>query len=236
MVDLTGSNDDGTGSDDDGGGPMKKQKTDSKQRTIMDLKHPGEPAAKKSDGNATKRLYLIALTWPLSSESTVLENYLQTLQQGVRDVSQTALEHCFQRDDSRHMSIDQVYLTLAKADALSYEGIATPPTLTFDSLQVNGNYAGLKLDEASRAAVMDMVDAMGKKHPLTPKNGVTDKTAHVSLLRKRRFLEQTEAPFVAGGKAVEGMAVGGVEGGLRVIIKKLGDTPWSDARELFSRA
>jgi hypothetical protein len=219
-----------TGSDDNGGGSMKKQKTDpKKQKTIMDLKHPGKPAAKKY-------LYLIALTWPLSSESTVLENYLQTLQQGVRDVSQTALEHCFQRDDSRHMSIDQVYLTLAKADALSYEGIATPKTLTFGSLQVNENYAGLKLDEASRAAVMDMVDAMGKKHPLTPKNGVTDKTAHVSLLRKRRFLEQTKAPFVAGRKAVEGMVVGGVEGGLRVIIKKLGDTPWSDARELFSRA
>jgi hypothetical protein len=222
-----------TGSDDDGGGPMKKQKTDlKKQKTIMDLK---QPAAKKSNGNATKSLYLIALTWPSASESKVLKNYLLTLQQGVRDVSQTALEHCFQRDDSRHMSIDQVSLTLAKADALSYEGIATPPTLTFDSLQVNGNYAGLKLDEVSRAAVMDMVGAMGAQHRLT-KNGVKDKTAHVSLLRKRRFTGQTKAPFLAGKKAVEGMVVGAVEGGLRVIIKKLGETPWSDARELFSGA
>jgi hypothetical protein len=222
VVDLTGS-------DEDAPPPPKKQKT-------ITLKPP-KPAARKSNGKATT--YLIALTWPSASESAVLTNYLQALQEGVDGVSTKVREHCFQRAETRHVSIDQVELTPAQADELSYQGIAAPPTLAFGGLQVNGNYAGLRLDDASRAAVMGMVEAMGEQHRLTVKHGVTDETAHVSLLRKRWTrggggAGPTKDAFEAGGGAVEGMVVGAVEGGLRVVIKKRGETPWSDARGLFS--
>ena len=222
VVDLTGSD------DDDAPPPPKKQKT------IMDLKPPGKPAAKKKmNSNTNATLYVIALTWPSASESVALQSYLQKFQQGVDSVSKGIREHCFQRVETRHMSIDQVRLTPAQADALSYEGIAAPATVTFGSLQVNGNYAGMKLDDASTAAVMGMVEAMGAQHPLTAKNGVVAEKAHVSLLRRRRIQGETKEAFEAGGTAVGDMPVGAVEGGLRVVIKKLGKTLWSDARELF---
>jgi len=193
------------------------------------------PRKKQKTNTTTKDLYVIALTWPSAHESAALQSYLQTLQRGVESSSDDGAGvwwHCFQRDGTRHISIDKVPLTPAQALDLRYSGIAAPRRLAFAGLEVNGNYGGLKLDQDSEAAVMGMVSAMGEQHGLTGA-GLTAGKAHVSLLRRRRIKGATKGAFLAGGKAVEGIGVGTVEGGLRVIIKKLGPTLWTEARELF---